>query len=79
MSFKESIAFEHENLLVNDLKKKNEMLKRKNNEFNDIVLKFTNGQNILDNLLGFKNCIFDKGDIDYKPKFEIKVLQEILC
>ena len=60
MSFKESIAFEHENLLVNDLKKENEMLKRKSNEFNDIVLKFTNGQNILDNLVGSQKCVFDK-------------------
>ena len=47
ISCKESIAFEHESLLVNNLKNENEMLKKKNSELNDIVLKFTNGQNNL--------------------------------
>ena len=43
ISYEESNAFEHESSLNDDLKKKNEMLKKKCNELNDIVLKFTNG------------------------------------
>ena len=61
MSSKESITFEHDNLVVDDLKNENEMLKKKSNELNDIVLKFTNGQKILDYLLGSQKCVFDKG------------------
>ena len=48
ISCKESIAFEHEGLLVDNLKNENETLKKKNSELNDIVLKFTDGQNNLE-------------------------------
>ena len=65
---KESIAFEYEMML----KKKNEMLKKNSNELNDIVLKFTNGQKILDNLLSSQKCVFDKGGIAYKPNLKQK-------
>ena len=36
---------------VDDLKEENDMLKKKNIELSDIILKFTNGQKMLDNLL----------------------------
>ena len=40
-----------------------ECLRKKNDELNDIVLKFTNEKNIFDNLLGSKKCVCDKGGI----------------
>ena len=53
---------EHLESHINDLKNENEneMLKKKNNGLNEIVLKFTNGQKMLDNLLNSQKCIFDK-------------------
>ena len=39
---KQSVSYEHEKLLVDELIKENEVLKKKNNELNEIVLKFTN-------------------------------------
>ena len=62
---KQDVSYKNEGLLINALKKENETLRKKNDELNDIVLKFTNGQKILDNLLGFQKCVFDKGDIRY--------------
>ena len=52
---------EHIESHVDDLKKENEMLKKKNIELSDVVLKFTNGQKMLDNLLNSQKCVFDKG------------------
>ena len=46
------------------------MLKKKSNELNEIVLKFTNWQKMLDNLLNSQKCVFDKGGIDYKPNLK---------
>lgn len=45
ISFKEkqNISFEHENLHINDLIKKNEALRKKSIEPSDTVLKFTIG------------------------------------
>ena len=49
------------------------MFKNKSNELNEIVLKFTIGKKILDNLLGFKKkCVFDKGGVGYKPNLKEK-------
>ena len=48
---------------MNDLKNDNEMLRKKSNELNEIVLKFTNGQKMLDNILNSKKCVFDKGNL----------------
>ena len=42
---------EHIESHVDDLKKENEMLQKKNIELSNVVLKFTNGQKMLDNLL----------------------------
>ena len=38
---KQSTSYEHEKLHVNELIKENEVLKKNNNELNEIVLKFT--------------------------------------
>ena len=38
---KQSTSYEHEKSHVNELIKENEVLKKKNNELNEIVLKFT--------------------------------------
>ena len=40
---KQSISYDHEESHVDDLKNENEILKKKSNELNEIVLKFTNG------------------------------------
>ena len=64
---KESIVVEHKNSLVDYLKNENEMLKKKSIELNDIILNFTNGKKILDNLVGSQKCVFDKGGHEYKP------------
>ena len=66
-----STSHEHLESQMNDLKNENEMLK-KNNELNEIVLKFTNGQNMLDNLLNSQKCVFDKSGIGYKPNLKQK-------
>ena len=51
---KQSTLYEHERLCVNDWIKENEYLKKKNNELNNIVLKFTNDQKNLEKLLSSK-------------------------
>ena len=48
---KQSTSYEHEKSHVDELMKKNEVLRKKSSELNQIVLKFTNGQKMLDNLL----------------------------
>ncbi|KAH9801518.1 hypothetical protein KPL71_001066 [Citrus sinensis] len=58
---KQSTSYEHEKSHVDELMKENEVLKKKSNELNQIVLKFTNGQKMLDNLLNSQKCVFDKG------------------
>lgn len=68
---KPSTSHEHLKTHVDDLNKENEMLKRKNIELSD-VLKFTNGQKILDNLLNSKKCVFDKWGIGYKLNLKQK-------
>ena len=57
---------------INDLKNENKMLKKKNNELNEIILKFTNKQKMLDNLLSSQKCVFDKGGLGYKPNLKQK-------
>ena len=52
--------------------KENEVLKKKSNELNKIVLKFTSGQKILKKLLSTKKCMFDKGGLGYKPNLKQK-------
>ncbi|KAH9671187.1 Integrase catalytic domain-containing protein [Citrus sinensis] len=70
----ENSSTSHEHLAshMNDLKNENEMLKKKSNELNEIVLKFTNGQKMLDNLLNSQKCVFDKSGIGYKPNLKQK-------
>ncbi|KAH9704623.1 hypothetical protein KPL70_011541 [Citrus sinensis] len=58
---KPSILHEHLESHIDELKNENEMLKKKSNELNEIVLKFTNGQKMLDNMLNSQKCIFDQG------------------
>ena len=67
-----STSHEHLESHVNDLKNENEMLRKKSNELNEIVLKFKNGQKMLDNLLNSQKCVFDKGGIGYKPNLKQK-------
>ena len=67
---KSSTSHEHLELHVDDLKKENEMLKKKNIELSDVVLKFTNGQKMLDNMLNSQKYVFDKGELGYKPNLK---------
>ena len=61
-SFKDKQStYEHEKSHIDELMKENEVFKKKNSELNEIVLKFTNGQKMLDNMLNSKKCVFDKG------------------
>ena len=69
---KSSTSHEHLESHIDDLKDENETLKKKSNELNEIVLKSTNGQKMLDNMFNSQNCIFDKGSIGYKPNFKQK-------
>ncbi|KAH9671627.1 Integrase catalytic domain-containing protein [Citrus sinensis] len=62
---KPSISHEHLESHIDDLKNENEILKKKSNELNEIVLKFTNGQKMLDNMLNSQNCVFDKRGLGY--------------
>ena len=67
---KPSTSHEHIESHVDDLKKENEMLKKKNIELSDIVLKFTNGQKML--VLNSQKYVFNKGSIGYKPNLKQK-------
>lgn len=69
---KQSILYEHETSHVDELMKENEVLKKKSNELNEIVLKFTSGQKNLENLLSTQKCVFDKGGLGYKPNLKQK-------
>ena len=48
---KQSASYEHKKLHDDELIKENEVLKKKNSELNEIMLKFTNRQKMLDNML----------------------------
>ena len=63
---KQSISYGHEKSHVNELMKENEVLKKKSNELNEIMLKFTSDQKNLEKLLITKKCVFDKGGLRYK-------------
>ena len=69
---KPNTSHKHIESHIDDLKKKNEILKKKNIELSAVVLKFTNGQKILDNLLNSQKCVVDKGGISYKPNLKQK-------
>ena len=69
---KPSTLHEHLESHINDLKNENEILKKNSNELNEIVLKFTNGENMLDNLLNSQKCVFDKRGLGYKPNLNQK-------
>ena len=69
---KQSTSYKDEKSHVDELMKENEVLKKKKNELNHIVLKFINGQKMLDNLLNSQKCVFDKGGIGYKPNLKQK-------
>ncbi|KAH9751297.1 hypothetical protein KPL71_014237 [Citrus sinensis] len=69
---KPSTSHEHLEYHIDDLKKENEMLKKKSNELNEIVLRFTNGQKMLDNLINSQKYVFDKGGLGYKPHLKQK-------
>ena len=64
---KQSTSYEYEKSHVDELIKENEVLKKKSNELNEIMLKFTSGQKNLEKLLNSKKCVFDKGGVGYKP------------
>ena len=66
---KQDDSSKNEGLFVNDLKKENETF-RKKKVMSLIVLKFINGQKILNNLPNFQKCVFDKGGISYKPNLK---------
>ena len=59
-------------ILLKAEKKNSLRIQNKNNELNEIVLKFRNGQNMLDNMLNSKKCVFDKGGLGYKPNLKQK-------
>ncbi|KAH9671168.1 hypothetical protein KPL70_017253 [Citrus sinensis] len=80
---KPSTSHEHLESHVDDLKKENEMLKKKNIELSNVVLKFTNGQKILDNMLNSQKCVFDKGGLgsghaDEVSRLDVAILDCIL-
>ena len=52
--------------------KENEVLKKKNHELNEIVLKFTSVQKNLEILLSTKKCVFEKEGLGYKPNLKQK-------
>ncbi|KAH9743184.1 Integrase catalytic domain-containing protein [Citrus sinensis] len=64
---KQSTLYEHEKSHIDELINENETLKKRSIELNEIVLKFTNGQKMLDNMLNSQKCVFDKGGLGYKP------------
>ena len=69
---KASTSHEHIESHVDDLKKENEMLKKRNIELSDVILKFTSGQKMMDNLLNSYKCVFNKGGIGYKTNLKQK-------
>ena len=69
---KPSILHEHLESHIDNLKNENETLKKKSNELNEIVLKFTNEQKMLDNMLNSQKCVIDKEGIGYKPNLKQK-------
>ena len=54
------------------IRKEIEDLKVKNNDLNNIVLNFTNGQRNFNRLQGSQKCVFDKSGIGYKPSLKQK-------
>ena len=75
---KQSTSYEHEKSHVDELMKENEVFKKNNNELNEIVLKFTNGQKMLDKMLNSQKYVFDKGGISYKPNLKQKYYKNYL-
>ena len=75
---KSRILHEHLESHIDELKNENEMLKKKSNELNEIVLKFTNGQKMLENMLNSQKCVFDKGGLGYKPNLKQSIIRIIL-
>ena len=69
---KSSTSHEHLKYHIDDLKKENEILKKKNIQLSDIVLKLTYGQKMSDNLFNSQKCVFDKGGLGYKPNLKQK-------
>ena len=69
---KQNTSYKNEKSHVDELINENEVFKNKKNELNQIVLKFTNRQKMLDNLLNLQTCVFDKGGIGYKQNLKQK-------
>ena len=69
---KPNTSHEHLESHIDELKNENETLKKNSNELNEIVLKFTNGQKMLDKMINSQKCVFDKGGIGYKPNLKQK-------
>ena len=69
---KQSISYEHEKSYVDELMKENEVLKKKSNELNKIVLKFISCQKSLEKLFSTQKCAFDKGGLRYKSNLKQK-------
>ena len=69
---KPNTSHEHLESHIDNLKNENEMLKKKSKELNKIVLKFTNGQKMLDNMPNSKKCVFAKVGLGYKPNLKQK-------
>ena len=57
------------------LKNENASLNAKILDLTKIVHKFTNGMNNFDMMLSGQKCVFDKGDIGYKPSIKTKYLK----
>ena len=67
---KQRISYENEKLHVDAFMIENEVLKKKSNELNEIVIKFTSDQKNLEKLLSTQKCVFDKGGLGYKPNLK---------
>ena len=63
---KQSTSYEHEKSDVDELIKENEVLKKKSNVLNEIVLKFKSCQKNLKKLMNSEKCVFDQGWLGYK-------------
>ena len=69
---KHSISYEHEKSHIHELMKENKVFKKKSDELNEIVLKFTSDQKNLEKLLTAKKWVFDKGGLRYKANLKQK-------
>jgi hypothetical protein len=54
--------------MINQLEKKNKVLKEKVDKLNTTLAKFTQGSEILDPMFASQRCVFNKRVLGYQPK-----------